>query len=207
MGNTSGAEASLIEGACVDDPGQADRRGNALDTSFAGGDERALAQAYHRWSPLVFTVALRSLGDRQDAEDVTQQVFVAAWRGRGSFNPEQARLSTWLMGITRHKVADAHESRTRARHSEQAAVVLAPGATPGLAHDTAVADRVMIADELARLGEPGKTILELAFFRDLTHAQIADELAMPLGTVKSHLRRNLSRLRTRLEVDGAARRS
>lgn len=189
----------------MEGPGPADQRGSALDVSFAGGDEVALAQAYQRWSPLVFTIALRSLGDRQDAEDVTQQVFVAAWRAHGSFDPTQARLSTWLLGIARHKVADAHESRTRARRSEMAAVLLTSPEESGPAQDAHVTDRVMIADELSRLGEPGKTILELAFFRDLTHVQIADHLAMPLGTVKSHLRRNLSRLRTRLEVDGAAR--
>lgn len=205
MDLSTAVAAQPSEGACVDDPSPGDQRGGPLDTSFAGGDERALAQAYRRWSPVIFTSALRSLGDRQDAEDVTQQVFVAAWRAHGSFDPTQARLSTWLMGIARHKIADTHEARARARKSEMAALTLAPVETHLPEQDAQVADRVMIADEMARLGEPGKTILELAFFRDFTHVQIADHLALPLGTVKSHLRRNLTRLRTRLEVDGAPR--
>jgi RNA polymerase sigma-70 factor (ECF subfamily) len=168
----------------------------ALITDFLAGDELALERVYRRFSALVFTVALRSLGDVTEAEDVVQKVFVAAWSGRHTYKPERASLSAWLMGITRNKVADAHQARTKQRRiqNEMSANFLP-------APDTMdIAERLIIADEIARLDAIPQKVLRMAFYEDLTHAQIAERMQLPPGTVKSHIRRSLIKLRRRLEV-------
>ena len=172
---------------------------------FALGDEQALAWAYERHSGQIHGMAVRAFGAGPDAEDVTQQVFVSAWTGRNGFRRDAGPLPAWLVGIARHKIADTWAKRDRQRRAAEAAMNAAqsgPQATSPF--DTAVADRVLLLGELDRLGQPQRGIIELAFFEDLTHAQIADRTGIPLGTVKSHIRRTLERLRTRLEVDGAA---
>jgi RNA polymerase sigma factor (sigma-70 family) len=174
---------------------------------FAAGDEQALAVAYQRWAGQIHGMAVRAFGAGPDAEDVTQQAFVSAWTGRARFRPDQGPLPAWLVGVARHKIADGWARRDRQRRETDAAVSEAQAAparavTGGI--DSAVADRVLLLDELDRLGQPQRGIIELAFFEDLTHAQIADRTGLPLGTVKSHIRRTLERLRSRLEVDGAA---
>ncbi|MEU6761902.1 sigma-70 family RNA polymerase sigma factor [Streptomyces sp. NPDC046853] len=166
---------------------------------LAGGDEATLTAAYHRWGPLVHVLAQRALGDSREAEDITQQVFLAAWRGRAAYRPELGSPGAWLTGITRHRIADALAARTR-----RAALVEGAGAqyaamdhraTEGM--DSAV-DRTLMNQELARLPVPQRTVLRLAFYEDLTHPQIAERTGLPLGTVKSHARRGIRSLRTRL---------
>lgn len=170
-----------------------------LARHFARGEELALREAYARWSRLVFRLALRSLGDRADAEDVTQQVYISAWRGRGGFDPTRASLSAWIVGITRHRIADAHEARARSRRLEDALVSEA-SALPEAGGDE-LADRVMVAEALETLEPVPRRVMQLAFYEQQTHSQIAETLGLPLGTVKSHIRRSLNRLRTRWEVD------
>ncbi|MGY1704147.1 RNA polymerase sigma factor [Geodermatophilus sp. SYSU D00697] len=173
---------------------------------FAAGDEQGLAWAYERFAGQVHGMAVRAFGPGPDAEDVTQQTFISAWTGRAGYRPEQGPLPAWLVGVCRHKIADTWARRDRQRRTTEAAMAQAQSAPDpgGPLVDTTVADRVLLLDELDQIGQPQRGIIELAFFEDLTHAQIAARTGLPLGTVKSHIRRTLERLRNRLEVDGAA---
>ncbi|WP_434970245.1 RNA polymerase sigma factor [Microbacterium sp. bgisy207] len=173
-----------------------------LSDRFRAGDERALAHMYERWSAVVYTIALRSLGDRLDAEDVTQKTFVSAWRSRDTFDPSRSMLSTWLVSIARRRIADAHEARSRAARLQQE---LERVAGPDVASaDVDLGDSLLLAEEIDLLEPDAKAVVKLAFYDDLTHQQISERLGMPLGTVKSHIRRSLSRLRDRLEVSYVA---
>ena len=165
---------------------------------FGRGDELALEVMYRRYSPLVYTVALRSLGDVTEAEDVVQQVFIAAWRSRERYCPERARLPTWLMGIARNKIVDAHAARGRQRRIQNE--VTSSSTVETQQEPVDVAQQLVIAEEIAKLDAVPQQVLRLAFFEDLTHTQIAERLQLPPGTVKSHIRRSLIKLRNRMEV-------
>ncbi|MFF5499304.1 sigma-70 family RNA polymerase sigma factor [Streptomyces aquilus] len=182
-------------------PGETALADEEVARGLVAGDEACLAEAYRRWSRLVHTLAQRSLGDAEEAADVTQQVFLGVWRGRGGFRPERGAIGGWIVGITRRRIADALSARTR-RADLVAAVGSAAGpAAPTAGYAEAVLDRVVVQHGLARLPAAQQRVLRLAFYADLTQTQIADRTGWPLGTVKSHARRGLRQLRGFLEQE------
>lgn len=186
-----------LRGVSDDLPATPARGEQLLDSLFAAGDPTALRAAYDRHGGAVHAIALRSLGTHHDAEDVTQQVFVRAWRSRHTFDPKRGGLGGWLVGITRRQVADRLAARARDRETADRA---GRDVTPAMVSvPDQVVDAVVVADEMNQLPPRVRTVLRLAFFDDLTHQQIATLTGMPLGTVKSHVRRGLERLRRRWE--------
>jgi RNA polymerase sigma-70 factor (ECF subfamily) len=188
--------ATTVSATGVEPPGD-----DGFAELFRAGDERALRLAYERHGPAVFHLAARGLASTTDAEDVTQATFVAAWLGREGFDPARGSLLGWLLGIARRKIVDQIRATARADRITDSVRRLAPAAEVEAPPDRVV-DRLVVADEMAQLPGEQRRVLELAFYDDLTHPQIAAVTGLPLGTVKSHLRRGMARLRSRWEVDG-----
>lgn len=170
---------------------------DTLEAAFVRGDDDALRGAFERYGALVSSLCRRAVAGTADADDLTQQVFIAAWRSRHRFDPTKGTLGAWLTGIARYKALDAQ--RAAGRRREDAAAH--DGAVPSQAaeHVDRIAQRLLLADALAQLPPERRTVLEHAFFADLTHPEIAETLDLPLGTVKSHIRRGLATLRDHLE--------
>jgi len=168
---------------------------------FRAGDELALRQAFDRYGGMVQRVGMLRLGNHHEAEDLVQQVFVRAWKGRDGFNPDRGSLGGWLLGIARRLIADRYASLDRDRKIISAAQSVAPPPTETKSVDRVV-DRVVVGNELNRLPDEQQKVVRLAFYGDLSHSEIAAKTGIPIGTVKSHIRRALIHLRKRWEVDG-----
>ena len=140
-----------------------------------GGRRWALREAYARWSPLVFRLALRSLGDALDAEDVTQQVYISAGRSRSGFDASRSSLSAWIVGITRHRIADAHEARPHSRLEEALVAEHPPDRRPRR-RSRGTCDGGRGAQ---RLEPVPRRVMQLAFYEELSHSQIAEARDFP----------------------------
>ena len=168
---------------------------DSVEKAFARGEEHALRAAYEQYGSLVYTFCRRTL-DESRAKDVTQEVFISAWRSRRRYEPAKGTLAGWLIAITKNRIID--NVRSEQRHADRRSGN-DPAEVPVAAEVEQVGDRMMIAEALRCLSERARQVITLHYFDDLTHRQIAERMAVPLGTVKSDLRRGLSQIRHQLE--------
>ena len=181
-------------GATVADLDRA-RLADALER-VAGGDREALGQVYRRTSAKLFGICLRILNERSEAEDVLQEVYLTLWRKAGQFDPTRASPISWLAAMTRNRAID----RLRASGRRSATPI---DAADDIADDRASAEAVLIeAGEDRRLAlcmrtlaGGDATLIRTAFFEGATYADLAVRAGLPLGTVKSRIRRALLKLR------------
>ena len=135
------------------------------------------------------------------AADITQEVFLAAWKARDRFDPSRGPLAAWLVGITKNKIVDAYRKDGRqvpeAHDADGSRVERVPEDRAPIDH---LADKLLVTEALTTLPDRARQIVQLAFYEDLTHEQIAEQTNVPLGTVKSDIRRGLARLRRYLEA-------
>jgi RNA polymerase sigma-70 factor (ECF subfamily) len=164
--------------------------------AVARGDEVALAACYDRYRLILFGLILRILHDREDAEDVLQEVFLQVWRRAGDFDEARGRAFTWLVTIARSRALDRLRSAgSRARLGEEAAQI--PRDDVGDAALDAVKSEqgTIVRRALAELPEEQQKTLFLAYFEGLTQTEIAARLGDPLGTVKTRMRSGMIKLR------------
>lgn len=180
---------------------------SALIAAVAAGDEAAMARLYDRFAPLVQAVAVRMLRDRASADELAEDVFVEIWRRAPQFDPARGGLATWIATIARSRGIDRIRARQRQGHvqlgddDQPVGAITAPSIDPA-AGVIAGEDRSRIERALRRLGADQREALELAYFHGLTQTEIAARLSRPLGTVKTHMRQGLIRLRDELRTQG-----
>lgn len=170
--------------------------------AVAGGDRAAFEALYHRTSGTLLAICLRVLGDREAAEDVLQDAYVAIWQKAAQFDRGRARAGTWLGAIARHRAIDRLRAAPHAHRAEIDVDVLDDPA-PGPAHRAeAGATHARLDECLSRLEPRRRTLIRTAFFDGATYEELARRSRSPLGSVKSWIRRGLQQLRACLE--GAA---
>lgn len=175
-------------------------RGNdptRLIQEIARGDRDAFERFYDRYASLVYTVALRILRVRSDAQDLLQEVLLQVWRQAGNYSPDRGSPEAWLLTITRSRAIDKQRSVRRIERG-----LTATGDPPRLEGGGKVESgmtqsdaRLTLHGALQKMPEAQRTVLELAYFDGLTQSEIAARLGEPLGTVKTRIRAALQRLR------------
>jgi RNA polymerase sigma-70 factor, ECF subfamily len=172
--------------------------------AIAAKDEAALGRLYDRYRVILFSVLVRILNDRAEAEDVLQEVFLQVWRRAADFDEKRGRPFTWLVtvarsrGIDRLRTLASRERVAQAGAQEAAEEEFSDAATDAVRSE----ERSVVNSALAQLPEEQKHPLMLAYFDGLTQSEIAKHLDAPLGTVKTRMRSGMIKLRELLSARG-----
>jgi RNA polymerase sigma-70 factor (ECF subfamily) len=154
---------------------------------IAGGSEVAFEALWRRYGAAVLRLCTAILSDPEAAEDATQETFARAWRSAATVDPRRGEPVSWLMTVARNSALNV-------------ARVTRPEPVPGVegepdpARDQEIVDRLWLEGAITRLPDRELEVISLAYFSDLSHAQVAARTGQPLGTVKSRIRRALARL-------------
>ena len=158
------------------------------------GDDVAIRAIYARFGRPVYTLGMRLLGTREAAEELTQDVFLTAWRKAARFDATRGRLSTWLMTIAHNLAVDRLRRETGVTRPTLVLVDEVPE-QPGIDEEAVMLERDAAVRALASLSDAERRLLARAYFRGLTAREIAEADGIPLGTVKTRLRAALIKVR------------
>ncbi|WP_373538363.1 sigma-70 family RNA polymerase sigma factor [Chamaesiphon sp.] len=171
----------------------------AVYTALLAGETLALGILYERYGEAVYRFALRLLGNTQEAEDLTQEVFITLWRKK-AYDPQRGSILAFLNTLTRSKAIDRHR-QTQAQWRLQERWSL----DDSQKHRSDLMDKLTLQEiscqvqaAMAELSTNQRTVLEMAYFDGLSQSEIAENLHIPMGTVKTHKRNALLKLRKTL---------
>jgi len=165
----------------------------ALVAAIAAGDRDALARLYDTYSPLLFGLAKRMLGNVAAAEDLIHDVFLEVWLHAAEYSAERGSVPAWLTVRTRSRALDRLGKSSRSARAVERATSELPEATAATA--PSLVDGARVRQAAQSLPEELTAVLDLAYFEGLSSSEIATRLQMPIGTVKSRMARALSLLR------------
>lgn len=163
------------------------------------GDRAAFRSVFEFYAPRVKSFLMRSGGDAARAEEVTQETMVAVWRKAHLFDPQKASAATWIFTIARNLRIDAYRKERRPEIDPEDPLLQISAPADAMVELAGAQDAAALGAAMAELNADDRQLLQLAYYKDRSQSQIASELGLPLGTVKSRMRQIYSKLRTRLE--------
>lgn len=179
------------------------RLSEPLLTRIAAGDRSAVAECLERYANLVWSIARRFTSSRSDAEDAVQEIFIELWSHAGRYDSSKANESTFVAMLARRRLIDRLRKSRREPGMEQLDAAAQLG-QPDSSADLELKDDAARASRLIRTLKPEQQrVIHMSVFQGYSHQGIADELGMPLGTVKTLLRRGLLRVRDAMQSSAA----